>query len=427
MFALLKDRNFRIFWFGQLMSVIGDHISLIAFPWLVLQLTGSAFLTAMTFAVQSIPRAVLMVLGGVVIDRFSPRAVMFATNVARLVVVSALSGLLYLDQVSADLVIVFALAFGIADAMFYPAEQAMVPSLVRSEELEAGNGMNQILIQIGIIFGPIIAGFVIAGELSVAGHGLDGAEAGAGYAEDRLGLARAFLIDAATFTLSLLSLLLIRPRKLGETEDKAPASMLADIREAFSFVRSVPAIRLAFIGVAMLEFCFQAPVFVGLPVLAKARFLDGAPAFALEVSAYGAGALIGGITAGSIKPVRRQVMVPLMFAVFAWSGATMGLAVLYEPLWWAMLVFFSSGLGDGFVWVQFTSWLQRLTPEAMIGRVMSFLMLMSVGLLPIAYMAIGALLEFGVERVLLATSAAIIMLSVFFALHPAARRVPDKA
>jgi len=73
MIKLFKDRNFSIFWFGEMISVVGDHISLLAFPWLILQMTGSALMTGLVFAVQGIPRAVLMLAGGAVVDRTSPR------------------------------------------------------------------------------------------------------------------------------------------------------------------------------------------------------------------------------------------------------------------------------------------------------------------------------------------------------------------
>jgi len=76
MLQVLKDRNFRIFWIGEFISVIGDHISMLAFPWLVLQLTGSELMMGLVFAAQGLPRAILMLMGGAVVDRTSPRKVM---------------------------------------------------------------------------------------------------------------------------------------------------------------------------------------------------------------------------------------------------------------------------------------------------------------------------------------------------------------
>lgn len=99
MFKLFKGRNFVVFWFGEMVSVIGDHISLIAFPWVVLQMTGSAALTGLVFAVQGIPRALLMLAGGAVVDRTSPRLVMIVTNALRWLLVMYVAYMISQDTV----------------------------------------------------------------------------------------------------------------------------------------------------------------------------------------------------------------------------------------------------------------------------------------------------------------------------------------
>lgn len=434
MFHLLKDRNFSLFWWGQMLSVIGDHISLIAFPWLVLQLTSSPFMTSVAFAVQGVPRAIFMLLGGATVDRLSPRKVLILTNLARLVIVGALAGLLFIDQVSVPAIFALALLFGLADAFYYPAEQGMIPSLVKREDLQAGNALNQIVLQMGIILGPMIAGIVIAGEIMNVGDHKMEAGLGGNYSEDRLGLARAFALDGLTFLVSVLALLALKTRSLKNEEEEEKPSLVREVREALSYVAKVPAMRLAFIGIALLELCFQAPIFVGLPVLADTRFTDGAAAFGLLVSAYGVGSLIGGGTSGSVKAMNPNRVVMVMFLLFAWSGATMGLILLYDPIWWGALLFFTAGLGDGFIWVQFVTWLQRLTPEAMIGRVMSILMVLSVGLLPVAYLVVGLMIEqLGIALTLGITSSLIFVASLGCSLHPdrsrlgAGQAVLDKA
>ena len=118
MIKLFKDRNFSIFWFGEMISVVGDHISLLAFPWLILQMTGSALMTGLVFAVQGIPRAVLMLAGGALVDRTSPRLVMMASNAARLIMVFALAYMIANNMVNTTNVFVIAFFFGIADAFF---------------------------------------------------------------------------------------------------------------------------------------------------------------------------------------------------------------------------------------------------------------------------------------------------------------------
>ena len=421
MLQLFKDRNFLFFWIGHLVSVIGDHVSFIAFPWLVLQMTGSPAMTGAVLAVQGLPRALLMLPGGAVVDRTSPRMVMMLTNGLRFFIVAVLGYLVAMD--AADLVTIFALAlvFGIADAFFYPANTAILPSLVKKEMLQSANALVQTTVQLGVIIGPVLAGFVIAGEINTAAH--DGAGAASTLEEERLGLARAFYLDAVTFFVSAISLLFVRTRALKTARKKQSESLTREVKEAIRFVWSIPAVRLSFLGIAFLEFFYQAPVFVGLPVLAKARFSEGALMYGMMVGAYGAGALVGGLTGGLTPAPRDKNLTRLMFVIFAYSGATIGLIVFMESYKLAMLLFFTAGLGDAYIWVHYMTWLQKLTPEPLMGRVMSIFMLMAVGLLPIANLIMGLVFEWHLEGGLVASSLIIVIACLLCALHSDTRRV----
>lgn len=422
MLQLFKDRNFLTFWLGEFVSVVGDHISMLAFPWLVLQMTGSELMMGLVFAAQGLPRAAFMLVGGAVVDRTSPRRVMLYTNIIRMALVLTLAYLLYTDNVQIGMVFALALAFGVADAFFYPAGTSILPSLVSKDRLKEGNALVQTNMWLGVILGPLIGGLVIAGEVNTVSHAP--AEHIVGLGDDRAGLARAFLIDGMTFAISALTLLFVKTRPYEKEADGTDArSIFSEVREAVAHVWSVPALRLGFLGIAILEFFFQTPIFVGLPALADLRFEEGAYVYGLEIAAYGAGALIGASSAGLFKPPRDENIVRFMFMIFAFSGATIGLIVIYPPYWWAMLVFFIAGSGDSFIWVHFTTLLQKRTPEALIGRVMSILMFMSVGLLPIAAIIMGIAFEANLEGTLIVASLAIMAACLFGALHPNARRL----
>lgn len=424
MLQLLKDRNFLIFWIGEFISVIGDHISMLAFPWLVLQLTGSELMMGLVFAAQGLPRAILMLMGGAVVDRTSPRKVMLYTNIIRMLLMLTLAYLLFTDNVSIEIVFAIALAFGVADAFFYPATTSIVPSLVKKDDLQQGNALVQTTMWLGVIIGPLIAGFVIAGEANLGTH--SAAAHAVGLDEDRAGLANAFALDSVTFFVSALTLLFVRTRNLDKEEDSG-TSMLEEIREAVAFVWKVPAFRLGFFGIAALEFFFQAPIFVGLPALADLRFEDGAYIYGLQIAAYGTGAFLGASSAGLFRAPSDENIVRIMFTLFTFSGATIALIVLYPPYWWGMAVFFIAGCGDSWIWVHFTTLLQKRTPEKLLGRVMSLLMFMSVGLLPIAAVIMGVAFEINLEGALLVASAAIMLACGIGAFHPFANRFGSAA
>jgi len=428
MLQLLKDRNFLTYWFGEFISVIGDHISLIAFPLLVLQMTESVALTGIVFAVQGLPRAVLMLMGGAFVDRYSPRLVMLITNMVRFLLVMTVAWLIHQDQATIEVIFVIAAAFGIVDAFFYPASVAIVPSLVSKEMLQKANAFVHGSVYVGVILGPAIAGLVIAGEATTLGHEMGDA---ASYASNREGFARAFFVDALTFAASFLTLMFVRARPLRGDESDAgtekPVTMVGEIWEAIRWVWSQPTIRLGFIGIAILEFFFQTYVFVGLPALAKVRFLEPAYIFGLIVSAYGGGALLGALVGGSVKPIPERYLVRIMFLLFMASGASVGLVVLYEPYWWPMLVYFIVGAGDSYVMVNFTTWIQKKTPEALLGRVMSVFTFLAVGLIPVAAILQGLAYQWNLELSLLIISGILIVSCFVAAVHPDALYRGDAA
>jgi MFS family permease len=427
MFKLFKDRNFVVFWFGEMVSVIGDHISLIAFPWLVLQMTGSAALTGLVFAVQGIPRAVLMLAGGAVVDRTSPRLVMIVTNALRCLLVMYVAYMISQDTVDLASVFLMAFAFGVADAFFYPASTSIIPSLVSRDQLQAGNAIVQTTIHLGMTLGPVIAGLIIAGEINSIHHqetaGV-GVQAISSYEQDREGLARAFFVDGLTFALSLITLLFLKVRDLeGEEKSVADTSLYIEIREAALWVWSIPAVRLGFVGMAIIHFFFMPMIFVGLPVWAKARFFEGAYVYGLVTASFCLGAFIGAVGSGFLAGPKDENLVPTMFKLYVFSGSTLALIIFYDPYWWAMLLFFITGVFEAFLYVHFTTWLQRITPEALLGRVMSILMLMSMGLLPIADAIMGFAIDWSLEATMIGSSAFLMLFCGLIAIHPLSRVV----
>ena len=424
MFSLFKNRNSSLFWFREMASVIGDNISLIAFPWLVLQMTDSAAMTGLVFAVQGIPRALLMLAGGAVVDRTSPRLVILVTNGLRMLLVMSLAYMISQDNVEVSTVFIMAFAFGIADAFFYPASTSIIPSLVSRDDLQAGNAILQTTLHLGMTIGPVVAAFLIAGEISSMSQNSGGDLSGlSSYEKDREGLARAFFVDGLTFAVSFLSLLFVKVRKFDEQSSESKSSLYSEVREAINWVQSIPAVRLGFIGMAFIHFFFMPMVFVGIPVWAKQRFIEGAYVYGLVTAAFGIGALLGAVATAYVKKPSDKNLVPLMFWSYVFSGSTLALIIFYDAYWWAMLLFFVSGIFEAFFYVHFTTWLQKITPEYLLGRVMSVLMLMSLGLVPIADAIMGFAIEFSLDITMIASAVFLMVSCTLIALNPQSRVV----
>lgn len=293
--------------------------------------------------------------------------------------------------------------------------------------LKEGNAVLQITLHLGMTAGPVLAGLIIAGELNSLSHEpiVQPLEAlGDAYEKDREGLARAFFVDGITFALSLISLFFVKTRALGgDKSADRERSLYQDVKVAVHWVASIPAVRLGFIGMAIIHFLFMPVIYVGLPVLAKSRFADGAYVYGLELAAYGTGALLGAALSGLLPSPSDRKLIPLMFSVFIYSGSTLGLIVWYEPYWWAMLLFFFAGTFDSYMFVHFNTWIQRICPEQLLGRVMSILMFMSVGLVPVGNALIGFALDWNLSATLVGCSVTIVVLCARIAMDPRARQV----
>ncbi|HFQ92712.1 MAG TPA: MFS transporter, partial [Anaerolineae bacterium] len=124
---VFRLRNFKLLWLGEAVSLIGDQFYLLSLPWLVLQMTGDALTVGSILALAGIPRAIFMLVGGALTDRFSPRTIMLVSNILRLGLISLLAVLVIGGIIQLWMLYIFALLFGLADAFFYPAQSSIVP------------------------------------------------------------------------------------------------------------------------------------------------------------------------------------------------------------------------------------------------------------------------------------------------------------
>src|SRR5690349_9187633 len=227
--SVFSVRDFRLLWVGEAVSTLGDQFALIALPWLALLLTGDAFALGTVLALMALPRALFMLIGGAYVDRLSPRLVMLGSNVVRLAAVGILGVVVLEGAAAVWMLYAFGLVFGIADAFFYPAQTAMVPDLVDDAQLQQANGIVQGTAQFTGLIGPAAAGVVIA------------AFAGSSGGPGITGVGLALLFDAATFVVSLVTLLFISQRPTHEQEH---GSVIKQIGEGVKFVWAMPAVRI---------------------------------------------------------------------------------------------------------------------------------------------------------------------------------------
>ena len=404
----LSVRNFRLLWIGESISLLGDQFYMIALPWLVLQLTGSALALGTVMALEGIPRALFLLIGGAFVDRFSPRSVMMASNFARLVLVVLLSALVLTDNISLVMLYAFALAFGLADSFYFPGQSAIIPQLLPEEQLQAGNIFVQGTAQLSMFLGPVLAGGLIA----LLGHA-----ATAESAPSMQGIGIAFGIDALTFVASLICLTLMRApaimRKAGEQQN-----VIESIKEGFAYLWSKTALRVFFLLIIAMNFLILGPVIVGIPVLAATRLAEGAAAFGIIMSAFGGGALLG-IILSNVLPLKSGRFGAMLLGIISFMGFGVALMPLFSSTAVVAVIMLLIGVANGYTNIHFFTWLQKQIPQELMGRVMSLLMFSSVGLSPVSNALAGAILQINLNALFIGGGLLMAAVSLLAILLPA--------
>lgn len=432
---LLRSRNFRLLWGAGGFSAIGDQFDFVAFPWLVLLLTGDPAAVGIVIAIGNAPTVFFMLLGGGLVDRFSPRLIMQSSNLLRLVLGAALAALILTGRIDLWLIYPLALLKGLADALYYPAQGALLPRVVSPDQLRPANAMVHTTFELSGSVSPALAGILIALFANNAGPAPDALTTLTGIrpAADTAALTGLAIVFAAISLVFLLSALLLTALRLPPPVPDAaaepgaePAGILRSIVQGIRFVRADTAMFTLFLLIAGVELLVEGPVIVGIPILANSKMPQGALAFGIIASAHSAGALTGSGLAGLLSPPQRRLGL-LIVALFILSGLLIMPFGFLTSMLLAAAIALIIGVSGGYFDVLFTTWIQLRTPQRMLGRVMSLLMVATVGLGPASNVISGFLIKLSLEWVFVGAGGLIILLALITALRPEIRamRMPD--
>ncbi|MCY3847052.1 MAG: MFS transporter, partial [Acidobacteria bacterium] len=372
-------------------------------PFLILELTGSDLAVGTVLMTAAFPRAILMLVGGAVTDRYTPRGVMLASNVCRGLLVALLAALVVTEAVAVWHLYAVALAFGTADAFFFPAFTAIVPRVVSdTEKLAPANGLLQTSANATTLIGPAAGGVVVAS----------------------LGTAAALGFDVTTFAFSALMLWLIRLVPRAGTAGAVPGAertrVGAAIREGLSYVWQDRGLRALIVAAALIGFASQGPLVVGLTTLADERFA-GPTSFGAMISAAGAGAVAGSLGGGVIGArLNRRLALVVVWSVTGLVIAGLGFA---ESVAQAAVLAGVMGAGGAVVNVMLVTWLQSRTEPSLLGRVMSVVMFAAVGLTPLSYAVAGFVAEAHVTAMFVGSGTLVVVVAGAAAASGALRRL----
>jgi hypothetical protein len=393
----LRNANFVLWWIGATTSLAGDQFYLVALPWIVLQMTGSGVAMGTVAMCAGIPRAVLMLMGGAITDRTSPRRVLMATASARAVLVAAIGVLLSRNMLELWHLYVLASAFGVADAFAMPSAGPLMRCLVKPEQLPAANSMWQSSALLTGIVGPAPAGVITKA----------------------LGAAWAFFLDAFSFLFVIAALWKLPDPPRAPSDGTGKPSVWSSIGEGLAYVKKDVPLRSLILLAAVLNFCLSGPLSVGLAYIAKARFKTPI-AFGGWISSVAAGTLAGMLLAGVFKSRRRGLV---LLGTSALLGVAMACMALLNGFWPVALLLAAMGCLSGFINVQIQAWLQQRVERAVLGRVSSVSMLSAFGLMPLSMAAAGVAVEWSASWMFAIAGGAVALVAALGALQRPVREI----
>jgi MFS family permease len=412
--SVLRNYNFRMLWIGQGTSLLGDQFFMIALPWLVLKLTSDPLALGTILALIGVPRAIFMLVGGAFTDRYPARLIMLISDVLRLVLTVVLSILIFTGWLHLWFLYLLAILFGVISGFFIPASQAMMPLLVKPDELAISNSIYQGTTYLSGFVGPGLAGGLIALFANQNTH--------QGSAE-LTGIAAAMVFDAFTYLVSVVTLYLMHWQEIVKPQVQAARNILTSIREGVAYLWGDNLLRTLFILMVAANFLFNGPVIVGIPVLADVRMAGSAAAYGTIMSAFGGGNLLGILASNSLIQLLKHRLGAFMVAVIVSFGVGLGLLSIVTSMPAAFAIMLVMGSGNGVLGIALITFLQRKTPKEMLGRVMSLVMLASLGLQPISQALTGAAIKVSLAGLFVVVGIFMMFVAIWLAFQPATRTV----
>lgn len=361
----LQSRNFRLFVAGQLVSLIGTWMQMVAQAWLIYRLTGSAVLLGVAGFASQIPVFLLAPLGGVIADRLDRRRVLLVSQAAMMVLALALAILTLSGAVQVWQIFALAALLGVANAFDIPARQSFVVQMVGREHLPNAIALNSSMVNGARLVGPAIAGAVVA----AVGEGW------------------CFLLNGVSYAgvIAALAAMRIPPADGGA---RATVSAWESVVEGFAFSWHTRPVRALLLLLGLVSLMGM-PYSVLMPIFADRVLGGGANAYGLLMAAAGLGALSG----SAVLTVRRDLRGLGRWIALSASGFGVSLILfsLSRSLWLSAALLVPAGFCMMLEMAASNTLVQAMVPDRLRGRVMAVYSMMFMGMAPLGALMAGAL------------------------------------
>ena len=376
-FASLSVRNYRLYWSGQVVSLIGTWMQQVSLPWLILALGGSPIQLGFVAVLQFGPAMFLAPFGGVIADRIDKRHALIATQAAASLQALILFGLVVTGVVEIPMVMAMALVLGLINAVDMPMRQALAADLVPRNLLPNAIALNSMAFNSARVVGPALAGVIIAAGTAATGSAL-------------AGIAINLAVNTLTYAGVLTALVRMDPtaiRRMERPERHPP--VLESLREGFTHAVRTPLVLWSLVllgGIAAFGFNFQ----ILLPLFATEVLHLDADGYGALFAAMGVGSLAGSLT---LAVMRRRRAIPLMLGGgLLFSLLLIGIAAS-GTVWIAVPLVLAAGYFSMLMINTINATVQANVTDALRGRVMSFYVTVFAGSAPLGGLLAGAVAE----------------------------------
>lgn len=385
-----QSRNFRLYFSGQSLSLIGTWMQRTAVYWVIYELTGSAFMIGLAVFAAQFPSFLLSIVGGVVSDRYNRYRVLLTTQVASLIQAVLLAILVATGRYEVWHILALTALLGAINAFDVPARQAMIYDMVKVKfHVPNAIALNSSMVHLARIIGPALSGIVL----------------------EAIGAAWCFSINAVSFLAVIVSLLLMKLppyRKFDRTTNP-----LTDMKEGFAYLANTPSISMVIVMLAFVSL-LSLPYVTLLPVYAAEIFHGDASTFGYLNSFVGLGAIGGAFFLASLRPGSRLGRILIINTILFGVGLMVFSHLTSLPL--ALLFLVLTGFGMMSQTTISNTIIQLAVVPAMRGRVLSYYAMVFFGMQPIGSLLIGAVSQHaGAARTVLAQGVVTILIAMVFA------------
>ncbi|MBZ4224629.1 MFS transporter [Bacillus wiedmannii] len=390
---LLKNTNFLFLWAATLFSSFALAFFTFSQTWYIAKTLNLEASLGVVFVALSVPRLIFMIIGGAVADKFPKKNIMFYSNIIRAILVATILTWFIVGDVTLYTFALFALFFGLADAFFWSADGSILPELVEKSRLTQANSLTQMSNQASVILGPVLGGILIK-------------------------FTNYETIFSITILLLIVAAILVQKIQFTMPEQQnTDKGMFTSIKEGILYVKESPFLSTFLICSAFLNLFLIGPMQVGFPLFVKNVLHGDSLQFSYLEASVGGGMAIGAVIVGLKNINRRRGLFCIIMMLL--SGVFFLSINFSTVLWQALLAGMFYGITIAMAIVPLMAMIQSTVKEEMMGRVMSLLMLSSMGFIPLSYAftSIALAIRIPIVTVMKSGAIAVIVFVLFVAIR----------